>query len=88
MRPDPLADDQQDTACEMLYERLRTYILQLSIGHDRAHRLIMYQDTTYCGWFFYHTSSCTMLCYHRRYVYEYEQNKTNTLAATYEYAAV
>ena len=50
----------------------------------------MYRDTTYFVVDFYLTSSCTMLCYRRRYVYEYEAYMTNTLAATYvyEYAAV
>ena len=51
---------------------------------------IFVRNAPYCGWVFYHTSSCTMLCYRRRYVYEYEAYMTNTLAATYvyEYAAV
>ena len=44
------------------------------------------QDCTYCGWFFAMPvhRRCNMLCYHRRYVYEYAAVRQKKLAAIRE----
>ena len=56
----------------MFYQYTRTYVLHTSTDMVYSKLvdscLIMYRDRLV----FYHTSGCTMLCYHRRYVYEYE----------------
>ena len=66
----------------MFYQYIRT------CGHDIARRQLSYHVSRYylLLWLvFYHASSCTLLCYHRRYVYKYEYAavQDNQLAATY-----